>query len=105
MGTALYKLHKFRSTYFIFIFSVIFSFSIFWPHSAACRILVPLPGIKSHTPCMKAQSFNHWITREIPIIFFIEVQVIYNVVLISAVQKSDSVTHIHISILFQILYI
>ena len=30
--------------------------------------------------------------------------VIYNVVLISAVQQSDSVIHIHLSILFQILF-
>ena len=29
---------------------------------------------------------------------------IYNVVLVSGVQQSDSVLHIHISILFQILF-
>ena len=34
--------------------------------------------------------------------FYIGVQLIYNVVLVSAVQQSDSVIHIHISILFQI---
>ena len=39
------------------------------------------------------------------IIFFIEVQLIHNVVLISAVQKSDSVIHIHtfFFILFSIM--
>ena len=33
-------------------------------------------------------------------IFSIEVQLVYNVVLVSGVQHSDSVTHIYISILF-----
>ena len=35
---------------------------------------------------------------------FIGVEFIYNVVLVSAVQQSDSVIHIHIFILFQILF-
>ena len=35
---------------------------------------------------------------------FIRVQLIYNVVLVSAVQQSESVIHIHISTLFQILF-
>ena len=35
---------------------------------------------------------------------FIEVQLIYNVVVISVVQQSDSVLHTNISILFQILF-
>ena len=35
---------------------------------------------------------------------FIEVELIYKVVIISAVQHSDSVIHIHTSILFQILF-
>ena len=33
----------------------------------------------------------------------IEVELIYNTVLVSGVQHSDSVIHIHVSILFQIL--
>ena len=36
--------------------------------------------------------------------FFIEVQLIYNVVLVSGVQQSDSVIHIRIPSLFQILF-
>ena len=32
--------------------------------------------------------------------FYIGVQLIYNVVLVSGVQQSDSVIHIHVSILF-----
>ena len=35
---------------------------------------------------------------------FIGMQFIYNVVLVSAVQQSESIIHIHISILFQILF-
>ena len=37
-------------------------------------------------------------------LFYIEVQVISNVRLVSGVQQSDSVIHIHISILFQIFF-
>ena len=35
---------------------------------------------------------------------FIGVELIYNVVLVSGVQRSDSVIHIHISTLFQIIF-
>ena len=35
---------------------------------------------------------------------FIEVELIYNVVIISAVQQSDSVIHVHTSIVFHILF-
>ena len=35
---------------------------------------------------------------------FIKVQLIYNIVMIFAVQQSDSIIHIHASILFQILF-
>ena len=35
---------------------------------------------------------------------FIKVSLVYNVVIISAVQQSDSVIHRHISILFQMLF-
>ena len=36
--------------------------------------------------------------------FYFILQLIYSVVLVSGVQQSDSVIHIHISILFQILF-
>ena len=35
---------------------------------------------------------------------FIEVQLIYNVVIISAIQQNDSVIHVNTSILFHILF-
>ena len=37
-------------------------------------------------------------------LFYIGVYLIYNVVLVSGIQQSDSVLHIHMSILFQILF-
>ena len=37
-------------------------------------------------------------------IFYIGVHLIYNVVLVSGVQQSDSVIHLHIFILFQIIF-
>ena len=36
--------------------------------------------------------------------FLIGIQLIYNVVLVSGVQQNDSIIHIHISILFQIIF-
>lgn len=37
-------------------------------------------------------------------LFYIRLQLINNVVLVSGVQQSDSVIHVHVSILFQILF-
>ena len=37
-------------------------------------------------------------------LFYIGVELINNVVLVSGVQQSDSVIHVHVSILFQILF-
>ena len=37
-------------------------------------------------------------------LFYIRVKLINNVVLVSGVQQSDSVIHIHVSLLFQILF-
>ena len=36
----------------------IFFFFFFWPYSAACRILVPWPGIEPVPPAMEAQSLK-----------------------------------------------
>ena len=33
---------------------------------AACRILVPWPGIEPLSPALEVQSLNHWTAREIP---------------------------------------
>ena len=43
-----------------------FSFFFFWSHCAACGNLVPWPGIEPGPRAVKAQSPNHWTTREFP---------------------------------------
>ena len=57
----------------IFCFFPIVSLSFyffFWPCCAACGILASQPGVEPIPLAMKAQSLNHWITREFPHIFF-----------------------------------
>ena len=41
----------------------------FWPHGTTCGILVPPPGIELVLPAFETQSFNHWKSREVQIIF------------------------------------
>ena len=41
-----------------------------WPIHAACKILLPPPGIEPVPSAVKVQSSNHWTTREFPPIFF-----------------------------------
>ena len=36
------------------------------PHHAACRTLVPLPGIKPVSPALEIQGLNHRTAREVP---------------------------------------
>ena len=43
-----------------------FVFFFFWPRHAACRILVPQPGIEPVPTALGAQSLNHWTAREVP---------------------------------------
>ena len=67
---------------------------------------------RTYVPCIGRRILNHCATREVPqvlylslfYIIFIGVQLIYNVVLVSGVQQSESAIHIHISTLFQILF-
>ena len=44
---------------------------MFWPCHAACRVLVPWPGIEPGPPASGAQSLNHWTAREVPSPFFL----------------------------------
>ena len=53
--------HVKPTTFFFFFF-----FLIFWPHCAACGILVLRPGLEPAPPAEEAQSLNHWTTREVP---------------------------------------
>ena len=41
-----------------------------WPMHAACRILLPPPGIEPVPSAVKVQSSKHWTSREFPSIFF-----------------------------------
>ena len=47
-------------------------FFFFWPHGAACGILVPRPGIKPVPPALEAQSLNHWTAREVLSVVFLK---------------------------------
>ena len=44
-----------------------FFFFFFGLSLTACKILVLQPGIEPMPPTVKAQSLNHWITREVPL--------------------------------------
>ena len=48
---------KYNSGWFYFVF---------WPHCAACRILVPQPQIEPLPPELEAWNLNHWKAREFP---------------------------------------
>ena len=56
-----------------------------------CRILVTWPEIEPTPPGVEAQSLNS--VREVPNFFLIAALLIYNVILISGLQHSDSVLH------------
>ena len=47
------------------LFQICF-FIFFWPRRAACRILVPQPGIEPAPSAVKAQSPHHWTARDFP---------------------------------------
>ena len=36
-----------------------------WPHHVAGRVLVPWPGVKTVSPALQVQNFNHWTAREV----------------------------------------
>ena len=50
---------------FFFLNEILFIY-LFWPHRAACGILVPQPGIEPMPHTVEAQSLNHWAAREVP---------------------------------------
>ena len=47
--------------------------SFFLPHSSACGILAPQPGIEPGPSAVKVPSLNHWTAREFPVSFFLNV--------------------------------
>ena len=50
---------------YIYIFVVVIV--VFWPHGAACGILVPQTDFKPVPPAWAVQSITHWTTREVTI--------------------------------------
>ena len=40
---------------------------MFWPCYAVCGLLVPQPGTEPVPPELEAQSLNHWMAKEVPI--------------------------------------
>ena len=55
---------KYLGPIYLFIFSFLFGHS-------ACEILVPWPGITPVPLAVEAWSLNHWITREVPQVYWI----------------------------------
>ena len=55
---------------FFLLFKRFFYFLFFWPHHAACGILVPQPGIEPRSTALEAWSLNCWTTREAPFTIF-----------------------------------
>ena len=39
----------------------------------ACRILIPQPGIEPEPPTVEVQSSTHWIARELPEIYLLNI--------------------------------
>ena len=53
---------------------------VFWPHWAACGILVPWPGIEPVPPAVEAWSLiNHWTAREVPFLFCFDESLWYRI--------------------------
>ena len=61
--------HIFPLLLLILFYVFILSF-FFLPHHAVYKILISRPGIEPMPPAVKAQSLNHWTSREILLYFF-----------------------------------
>ena len=57
-----YKEQFSLTAFFLFLFVWFF----FWPHPAACGILLSRPGIEPVPPALEAWSLNHRTAREVP---------------------------------------
>ena len=55
-----------RGWMLVFIFILFYYYHFGGPHHAACRILVPRPGIEPMPPAVEAGSLSHWTAREVP---------------------------------------
>ena len=62
----LYSWLQWDSACLFVCFFLIHLYFLFWPHCAACRILVPQLGIEPMLPAVEVWSLNHWTAREVP---------------------------------------
>ena len=60
----IYRKYKFNWVACVFV--------CFWPHLAACEILVSLPGNEPMPLALKVRNFNHWTIREFPTCVFVK---------------------------------
>ena len=65
---------------------------VFWPWGM--QDLVSGPGIRLISPCIGRQSLNSWISREVPLLYILALNVLlyFNSVQLSRLVKSDSAT-------------
>ena len=61
--------------YFSFILFIFLFFFFFWLH-AACVIIAPQLRIKPKSPAVETWNLNHWITREVPHTFLLEITLV-----------------------------
>jgi len=52
--------------------SIFVGFFFFFAHHTACEILATGPEIKPTPPGVEAQSLNHWTTREVPRVQYLD---------------------------------
>ena len=57
-------------SYTYYSFLIFYLMLFIWSCCTACGILVPQGGTELTPPALKAQSLNHWITREVPQFLF-----------------------------------
>ena len=60
-----YKLPSESNMHTVFFILKFYLLIYFWPRLAACRILVPWPGIEPMPPEWKCRVLTNWITREV----------------------------------------
>ena len=77
--------------FFVFLFCFVLFLFFFWP--GLRHVEVPRPETEPFRSNDNGRSLTHWATRELLfLIFLIEVQLIYDIVLESGVQHNDSLS-------------
>ena len=90
-----FKIGGGEGTCIVFKVFVEFESTLFWFFGLeACRISSPWPGIRLISPCIGRLSLNSWISREVPLLYILALNVLlyFNSVQLSRLVKSDSAT-------------